>query len=189
MKLLSLSTLCAVSLLILSGCQGINPLPKKKVVIDSTLPIVTLTKNGIMRDMKTVAFEWKNIKDPRVKSIYVYKRVSGEKASNELAYYDTIDNRFKTHYLDANDEPNTKYSYAFRVVAKDTQGKLSETYNVNTLPVLQSVAWIHSIAGLPRSAKIIWRPHENQRVESYIIEREKLLKMKHLKKLQRSKDA
>ncbi len=171
MKLLSLSTLCAVSLLILSGCQGINPIPKKKVVIDSTLPVVTLTKNGIMRDMKTVAFEWKNIKDPRVKSIYVYKRVSGEKASNELAYYDTIDNRFKTHYLDANDEPNTKYSYAFRVVAKDTQGKLSETYNVNTLPVLQSVAWIHSIAGLPRSAKIIWRPHENQRVESYIIER------------------
>ena len=171
MKLLSLSTLCAVSLLILSGCQGISPLPKKKVVIDSTLPVVTLTKNGIMRDMKTVAFEWKSIKDPRVKSIYVYKRVSGEKASNELAYYDTIDNRFKTHYLDADDEPNTKYSYAFRVVAKDTQGKLSEIYDVNTLPVLQSVAWIHSIAGLPRSAKIIWRPHENQRVESYIIER------------------
>ncbi|WP_457746976.1 fibronectin type III domain-containing protein [Sulfurimonas sp.] len=171
MKLLSLSTLCAVSLLILSGCQGINPLPKKKVIIDSTLPVVALTKNGIMRDMKTVAFEWNSIKDPRVKSIYVYKRVSGKDASNKLDYYDTIDNRFKTHYLDANDEPNTKYSYAFRVVSKDAQGKLSETYNVSTLPVLQSVSWIHSIAGLPRSAKIIWRPHENQRVESYIIER------------------
>ena len=171
MKLLSLSTLCAVSLLILSGCQGINPLPKKKVVIDSTLPVVTLTKNGIIRDMKTVAFEWNSIKDPRVKSIYVYKRVSSEKTSNELDYYDTIDNRFKTHYLDANNEPAKQYSYAFRVVAKDTQGKLSEIYNVSTLPVLQSVAWIHSIAGLPRSAKIIWRPHENQRVASYIIER------------------
>jgi fibronectin type 3 domain-containing protein len=171
MKLLSLSTLCAVSLLILSGCQGISPLPKKKVVIDSTLPVVTLTKNGIMRDMKTIAFEWKSIKDPRVKGIYVFKRVSGEKASHELDYYDSIDNRFKTHYLDANDEPNTKYSYAFRVVSKDAQGKLSKTYDVSTLPVLQSVAWIHSIAGLPRSAKIIWRPHENQRVESYIIER------------------
>jgi fibronectin type 3 domain-containing protein len=171
MKLLSLSTLCAVSLLIFSGCQGISPLPKKKVVIDSTLPVVTLTKNGIMRDMKTIAFEWKSIKDPRVKGIYVYKRVSGKKASHELDYYDSIDNRFKTHYLDANDEPNTKYSYAFRVVSKDAQGKLSKTYDVSTLPVLQSVAWIHSIAGLPRSAKIIWRPHENQRVESYIIER------------------
>ena len=171
MKLLSLSTLCAVSLLILSGCQGVNPLPKKKVVIDSTLPVVTLTKNGIIRDMKTVAFEWSAIKDPRVKEIYVYKRVSGAKSTNKLDYYDTVENRFKTHYLDANNEPGTKYSYAFRIISDNAQGTLSKTYDVSTLPVLDSVAWIHSIAGLPRSAKIIWRPHENQRVESYIIER------------------
>ncbi|QOP43982.1 fibronectin type III domain-containing protein [Sulfurimonas sediminis] len=172
MKLLSLSTLCAVSLLILSGCQGISPLPKKKVAIDSTLPVVTLTKNGIMRDMKTVAFEWKSIKDPRVNGIYVYKRILGKKTTKELDYYDRIDNRFKTHYLDAKNKPGTKYSYAFRVVSKDAQGQLSKVYNVSTLPVLESVAWIHSIAGLPRSAKIIWRPHENQRVASYIIERQ-----------------
>ena len=171
MKLLSLSTLFAVSLLILSGCQGISPIPKKKVVIDSTLPIVTLTKDGIMRDMKTIAFEWNSIKDPRVEKIYVYKRIAGKQASNKLDYYDTIDNRFKTHYLDAGDEPDTKYSYAFRVVSKDTQGKLSQTYDVSTLPVLQSVTWIHSIAGLPRSTKIIWRPHSDRRVQSYIIER------------------
>ena len=171
MKLLRLSTLCAVSLLILSGCQGISPLPKKKVVIDSTLPIVTLTRDGVMRDMKTIAFEWNSIKDPRVKGIYVYKRVSGKKATNELDYYDSIDNRFKTHYLDANDKPGAKYSYAFRVISKDAEGKLSKIYDVSTLPLLHSVTWIHAIAGLPRMTKIIWRPHENQRVESYIIER------------------
>lgn len=171
MKLLSLSTLCAVSLLILSGCQGVNPLPKKKVVIDSTLPVVSLTKNGIITDMKTAAFEWTSIKDPRVESIYVYKRALDDKSSNKLEYYDSIDNRFKTHYLDAKNEPGKGYRYAFRVIAKESQGKLSQTYDVNTLPVLDSVAWIHSIAGLPRSAKIIWRPHANQRVESYIIER------------------
>lgn len=171
MKLLSLSTLFAVLLLILSGCQGVSPLPKKKVVIDSTLPVVTLTKNGIMRDMKTIAFEWSTIKDPRVKEIYVYKRASGAKSTNKLDYYETVDNRFKTHYLDANNEPGVKYSYAFRVISNDAQGRLSKTYDVSTLPVLDSVAWIHAIAGLPRSAKIIWRPHENQRVASYIIER------------------
>lgn len=171
MKLLSLSTLCAVSLLILSGCQGVSPLPKKKTVIDSTLPVVTLTKNGVMRDMKTIAFEWNSIKDPRVKGIYVYKRVSGKKATNKLDYYDSVDNRFRTHYLDGNDEPNTKYSYAFRVISKDAEGKLSRVYDVSTLPLLGSVAWIHAIEGLPRMAKIIWRPDENERVESYIIER------------------
>ena len=171
MKLFSLSTLCTASLLLFSGCQGINPLPQKKTVIDSTLPIVSLTDNGIIRDMKTVAFEFKSIKDPRVKEIYVYKRNDAKEASSELKYYESIDNRYKTHYLDAEDAPGTEYSYAFRVVAKGTQGKLSEIYNVKTLPILQSVAWIHSIAGLPRSAKIIWRPHSNERVNSYIIER------------------
>ena len=171
MKLFSLSTLCTASLLLFSGCQGVNPLPQKKIVIDSTLPVVSLTNNGIMTDMKTVAFEFKSITDPRVNAIYVYKRKDGEKASSELAYYESIGNRYKTHYLDADNTPGTKYSYAFRVVAKDTQGKLSDIYNVSTLPVLQSVAWIHSIAGLPRSAKIIWRPHSNERVNAYIIER------------------
>ena len=171
MRLLSLSTLFAVLLLTLSGCQGVGPLPKKKVVIDPTLPVVTLTKNGIMHDMKTIAFEWSAIKDPRVKEIYIYKRVSGAKLTNKLDYYESVGNRFKTHYLDAKNKPGIKYSYAFRVISSDAQGRLSKIYNVSTLPVLDSVAWIHAIAGLPRSAKIIWRPHANQCVASYIIER------------------
>jgi hypothetical protein len=45
---------------------------------------------------------------------------------------------------------------------------------VNTLPVLESVSWIDSITGLPRVAKIIWRPHSNEKVKSYVIERKTL---------------
>jgi len=168
MKLSILTTLLAASLLLLSGCAELTPKPTEKVKVDKTLPVVTLTKNGVITDMKTVAFEWKSITDPRVSGIYVYKK---SPESKELEYYDTINTRYSTHYVDRDVDPNKKYSYAFRVFTKDAQGVNSKVFVVSTLPVLQSVSWIHSIGGLPRIAKIIWRPHVSERVASYIIER------------------
>ncbi|MBA1432606.1 MAG: fibronectin type III domain-containing protein [Epsilonproteobacteria bacterium] len=171
MKLSLLSTLFAASLLLFSGCTELTPTPKEKIAVDATLPTVSLTKNGIITDMKTVAFEWKSISDPRVEGIYVYKKSSKNKDAKELEYYDTIDTRYSTHYVDRDVVPDTKYSYAFRVFTKNAQGVNSKVFVVNTLPVLQSVSWIHSIGGLPRIAKVIWRPHVSERVDSYIIER------------------
>jgi len=168
MKLSILTTLFTVSLLLLSGCGGITPTPKEKVTVDKTLPVVTLTKNGIITDMKTVAFEWKSITDPKVSGIYVYKKSPND---TEMKYYDTISTRYSTHYVDRDVEPGQKYSYSFRVFSKEAQGVNSKIFVVNTLPVLQSVSWIHSIGGLPRIAKIIWRPHTSERVDSYLIER------------------
>lgn len=174
MKLLHLSTLYTASMLILSGCATLTPTPEKKAQIDSSLPVVSLTKNGIITDMNSVAFEWKSIRDPRVEGIYVYKRTPQDENQKIVKFYDTIENRFSTHYVDNDVQPDTKYTYAFKVFTKDAEGKQSRSFDLNTLPVLQSVSWIHSIGGMPRSAKIIWRPHINQRVESYIIERKSL---------------
>jgi len=171
MKLSILTTLFAASLLLLSGCAELTPTPKEKVNVDKTLPTVTLTKNGIITDMKTVAFEWKSITDPRVVGIYVYKKSLEGKKKKELKYYDTIDTRYSTHYVDRDVKPDTRYAYAFRVFTKKSQGVNSKVFVVNTLPVLQSVSWIHSITGLPRIAKIIWRPHSSERVASYLVER------------------
>lgn len=173
MKLWTLATLCAASLLILSGCAS-TPTPKESIEIDRTLPMIELTQNGVIVDMKTVAFEWKSIKDPRVSGIYIYKRVSDAMESNELAHYKTIENRFTTHYVDREVNPNSKYEYAFATFSKNAQGEQSKSSRVTTLPVLESVSWIHSITGMPRSAKIIWRPHINSRVAAYTIQRKSL---------------
>ncbi|RLA79915.1 MAG: hypothetical protein DRG78_11965 [Epsilonproteobacteria bacterium] len=175
MKLWTLSTFCAASLLVLSGCGGATPKPKEEVVIDNTLPMVTLTKNGTVVDMNAIAFEWKSITDPRVKGIYIYKKNPDTKdTKSDLEYYKTIPSRFTTHYVDTNVVPDTKYSYAFKTFAKDSEGVKSRVIVLNSLPVLESVSWIHSITDMPRSAKIIWRPHSNQKVKSYIIERKTL---------------
>lgn len=171
MKLSIVTTLCTASLLILSGCVAPTVEPKEKVKIDATLPVVTLSKNGVISDMKTIAFEWKSIQDPRASAIYVYKQDLSDKEEKALKFYRGIGNRFQTHFLDDANEPNKRYKYAFKVASNNAEGELSRVYTVKTLPVLHSVAWIHAIAGLPRMAKIIWRPHESERVKSYIIER------------------
>ncbi|MFA6191127.1 MAG: hypothetical protein WC665_02145 [Sulfurimonas sp.] len=172
MKLWTLATLCTVSLLILSGC-GSKPTPSSKAVVDSSLPTVILTQNGVATDMKTVAFEWQSITDSRVEGIYIYRQNMKESSSTS-EYYDTIDNRFATHYVDTKIEPDTKYKYSFKTFSSSAESVISTPIIVASLPVLKSVSWIHSIQGMPRSAKIIWRPHENKIVKAYIIERRTL---------------
>ena len=174
MKLWTQSTLWIVFLLILSGCDGITPTPKENVVIDNTLPIVALTKNGVIVDMKTIAFEYESIKDTRVAGVYVYKKSPSKDVPNDFEYLSTINNRFKTHYIDSDVEPDTKYSYMFKTFTSSSESNPSKVTTVNTLPVLESVSWIHSITGLPRTAKIIWRPHTNQKVKYYVVERKTL---------------
>ena len=167
--------LYTASLLILSGCVGTSPTPNKETVIDSTLPVVELTRDGVYVDMEAIAFEWKSVSDPRVKGVYIYKSVPNkEEVAGELKYFKTIDNRFTTHYTDVTVKPDTKYSYAFKTFSGDAEGRSSAIVDVKSLPVLESVSWLYSETGMPRTAKIIWRPHPNQSVKSYILERKTL---------------
>ena len=172
MKLWNLTTFLSVLILTFSGCVGTSPKPK--AVVDNTLPIITLTKNGTFADMKAVGFEWNSVKDdPRVEGVYIYKKVVDSKEKSN-AFYDTLENRFVTHYLDENVEPDTAYSYVFKTFSKESESVPSLEIVVKTLPVLDSVSWIHVIQEMPRSAKIIWRPHVNQIVQNYILERKTL---------------
>lgn len=182
MKFWIQSTLLTVSLLILSGCTGATPAPPETAVIDSSLPNIVLTSHGKIVDMRAVAFEWKSINDPRVEGIYVYKKEPNTEGTSKLKYLTTLKSRFKTHFLDTDVQPDTRYSYAFKTYSNKAEGKRSKEVTVNTFPVLQSVSWIDKITGLPRVAKIIWRPHSSERVKSYIIER-KTLEDKEWKKI------
>ena len=182
MKLWILSSSLTVLLLILSSCSGISPSPKEEAVIDSSLPKIILTKHGKKVDMKSVAFEWKSLDDSRVEGIYIYRQNQTTDSESELKYFKTIESRFKTHYVDTNVEPDTRYIYAFKTFSKEAEGTISKKIIVNTLPVLESVSWISKITGLPRVAKIIWRPHSNGNVKAYIIER-KTLEDKEWKKI------
>ena len=176
MKFLKLTLLWLVSLLIFSGCMGSLPAPqsKDKVVIDDTLPVIELTPYGTLVDMKTIAFEWKSIEDPRVRGIYIYRAALDSDDSSEDELYDTIKSRFSTHYIDRDVEPNSRYSYYFKTFSDKAQGLASKKTVIKSLPIFDSVSWIHGVSGMPRGAKIIWRPHPNKRVKGYIIQRRTL---------------
>ena len=173
MKLWTLSTLCTASLLFLSSCAT-TPTPPSAAKIDTSLPIVELTKNGTIADMKTVAFEWNSIRDPRVNGIVIYRERFTPETGSNYEQHDVVGNRFQTHYLDTRVEPETTYKYKFATFSQDANGIISRVATITTLPLLASVSWIHSITGMPRTAKIIWRPHSSYLVDRYIVERKTL---------------
>lgn len=173
MKLSNLVTSCAVSLLILSGCGG-TPTPKSEPLVDESLPIIKLTKNGTKSDINAIALEWGAITDPRVRGVYIYKGALGEKDPKEVTFYETINSRFTTHYLDTKIKPDTEYTYQFKVYSQEAEGLSSTAKIIKSLPMMDSVTWIYAVTGMPRSAKIIWRPHSNQKVKSYKIQRREL---------------
>jgi hypothetical protein len=43
--------------------------------------------------------------------------------------------------------------------------------NVVTLPMIAPISFFQSVGNMPRSAKLIWRPHTNARISGYTIER------------------
>ncbi|QFR49626.1 fibronectin type III domain-containing protein [Sulfurimonas lithotrophica] len=174
MKLLNLSSLLTVlTILILSGCT-VKPKPKEEAVIDSSLPKVVLTKTATKSSMKSIALEWKRINDKRVKGIYIFRESLDENLSQQDSYYETINNRFSTHFLDTNVKPSKRYNYYFVTYSDKAQGERSEVYQAATKPVLESVTWIYAANNMPRSAKIIWRPHTNKLVRAYEIQRKTL---------------
>lgn len=176
MKLSTLATLISVSLiLILSGCVSKpKPASLENLVTDSSLPKIILTQHGVKTGMKSVALEWKLINDKRVKGIYLYKVALDVNNTNEDEYLDTIQNRFSTHYIDTGLKAGSRYKYYFKTYSKTSEGLKSESFIVTTQPVLNAVTWIHAARDMPKSAKIIWRPHTNKLVYAYQIERRTL---------------
>jgi fibronectin type 3 domain-containing protein len=170
MNVLTKIVLTATStLLLFSGCAKMPGTPEK-VKVDPTLERISI--NGYLTDMKAIAFEWKSISDERVKGIYVYRNDPGAVDKKKLVRVDTLKNRFSTHYVDSGVEPGTLYHYRFSTYnAQGAESKASKLAEVSTLPVLTSVSFFRSIGRMPRSAKLIWRPHTSLNVKGYRVER------------------
>ncbi len=175
MKKLILSILSIVLILFISGCQNLTPTPPK-VIIDPNMPTVTGIKT--LTDMTKVAFEWEPIYQNSIKGYYIY-RSNSLKQNGKLHRIATIDDRYVSHYVDTKLIPGTIYYY--RMSTFSNNGKESEpskVVGVRTMPLLPSVPFIKAIGGLPHRIKIIWRPHPNPRVASYIIQRNDLTNLK-----------
>ena len=164
-------TLLTASVLLISGCSLKNVTEPKKPKIDETLEVVDSSSIRSIADINAIAFEWRKVDDPRVVGYHFY-RANLQEDGGKLKQIDTIKNRYTTHYVDSDLEPNTKYVYKISSATKgESESRTTNDYVVSTLPLMEGVSFIQAISNLPRQIKIIWRPHANERVESYKIER------------------
>ena len=156
----------SLALSLFTGCAP-QPTPAKPITTDPTLPVPSL--NGSLSDINTIAFEWKAIGDPRVSGYSVYRSADGNQTLTRVA---TISGRFVTHFVDEKLTPNTQYLYRFTSKGKeDIESNGSETMNVVTLPMIAPISFFQTVNNMPRSAKLLWRPHPNLRINGYAIDR------------------
>jgi fibronectin type 3 domain-containing protein len=122
--------------------------------------------------MTAAAFEWKPITDTRVKGVIIYRNDPSSKSPNKLSQIDTVKNARVTHYLDDGLKPETLYQYRFATYnAKGHTSLASKKQEVRTKPLLASVSFFSTSGALPRAAKLVWRPHTDNSIVAYHLER------------------
>lgn len=169
-KLMKITSSLALILLV-SGCSQSSLTTPKKPKVDETLEVVDSNSIRSISDINAIAFEWKKVDDSRVVG-YNFYRANLEKDGTKLKLIDTIKNRYATHYVDTSVQPNTKYVYKISSSTKsDVESKTTNDYVISTLDIPDGISFIQAISNLPRQIKIVWRPHSNQRVAYYEIQR------------------
>ena len=170
-KLMKVASLTALILLV-SGCSNKGSLSQPNVPkIDETLEVVDSASIRSISDISSIAFEWRKVDDPRIVG-YNFYRANMQKEGTKLKLIDTIENRYTTHYVDRDLKPNTRYVYKISTATEgELESRTTNDYVVSTLPKFEGITFIQAISNLPRQIKIIWRPHSNERIEKYRIER------------------
>ena len=173
MKKLMQLIFLTILLLVISGCNNIfdNLNTPSKPKINTSIEAVDFSSIKSIPDMTSIGFEWQKVNDPRVAG-YNFYRTDLQKNAKTLKLVKAIDNRFATHYVDKDLEPGTKYAYQISSRLEDgTESATTEAYVVETLPRIPPVSFAQAISDMPNRVKIIWKPHPDNRVEYYRVEK------------------
>lgn len=173
MKRLMQITFLTILLMVISGCNNVfdNLNTPTKPKINESVEAVDFSTIRSIPDMTSIGFEWQKVNDPKVVG-YNFYRTDLAKNSKSLRLVKAIDNRFATHYVDKDLEPGTKYAYQISSRLEDgTESATTEAYVVETLPRIPPVSFAQAISDMPNRIKIIWKPHPDNRVEYYRVEK------------------
>jgi len=148
-------------LLIITGCAVNNkPAPKS----NPKLPQVN--SFNAYPDRNSVALKWSTV--PHMKGYYIQKFNNKTKKWEMLK---TIKNPYRSIYVDTGLKPSTSYSYRIATFNKNEIPSLAKEITVTTLPTVERVIPLEAKPLQKGMVKIIFRPHPNERVEGYIIQK------------------
>jgi len=169
MQKLTLVPLIVISGLLLTGC---NPKNMMNHSLDPSLPKVLNVK--AMIDSTSVGFEWKPLDNKGVDGVNIY-RTNANAYSNsqqkELLKIGTVSSRFSSHYVDTGLQQNSKYTYTFTTTKGDKESAYGKVMEIKTLREMSSVEFFQGVQKTTKTIKLIWRPHQDKRVEKYAIQR------------------
>jgi len=152
--------LFVISLLIISGCAVNKPAPKS----NPNLP--TVAKISAYPDRNAIALKWDAVKG--VSGYYIQKYNVKTKKWYMLK---TINNPYVTLYVDTNLKPSTKYIYRIATFDQNKIPSLAKEISQTTLPTITQVIPLEVKPLEKGMVKIIFRPHANERVEGYILQK------------------
>ena len=168
-KLMKLTSASAL-ILLLSGCSLKN-LDNSKPKINDSLEVVDSASIRTIPDINAIGFEWRKVDDPRITGYHFY-RANLQKDGAKLKRITTVSNRYTTHFVDKDVEPSTKYVYKISgATATEVESRTTNDYVISTLPLMEGVSFIQAISNLPRQIKIVWRPHNSERIEKYEVQK------------------
>lgn len=164
--------LSIASIAFLSGCNIQQKISEPtKPVVNIKLEEINASTIKAIPDIASIALEWARPKDKQITGYHIYRGEAKEGA--KLQRIDTLDTRFASHYLDTkNIKPDTTYVYSISSKGADeSESKSSANVAIKTLPILTPVSLFNAISNLPRQVKLIWRPHPDNRIAEYKIEK------------------
>jgi fibronectin type 3 domain-containing protein len=155
-----------LALALLTGCVPQPKIPSDLKVDNKLKPPPRL---DAMSDRTAIGLEWEGVDDYNVAGYIVYRGDS----SAPLTRVGGSHNRFSNHFLDDNDiKQGRQYIYAVSYYTKDgRESAKSAAIGASALPMPEPISWLASGNILPRKAKVIFRPHNNERISGYIVER------------------
>lgn len=147
----------------INGCVS-NSVPG---VLDENLPTVENIKT--ISATTSVGLEWPSYaSNEAVTGFYLYRSTMDE---NEMKLVANIKDKYATHYVDDKLAPESTYKYMIKTYGKNGISQSGPVAVATTAKLLDSVPYAQAIYGLPERIKLIWRPHPDLRVSSYVIER------------------
>lgn len=162
----SILVLWVLSLIIFNGCGGIKGL----MTYDTDPSLQTITQVHALPTMNSVGFEWEKIDDHRIHGVNIYRGNTSQDKEN-LKRIGTVGNRYATHFVDTQVNADSTYRYTFSTFSFGKESRRSEPLEVKTLAAFSAVSFVQAYKVAPSVVKLLWKPHDNPSVDSYIIER------------------
>ena len=170
MKKLTQILLTVILLLSLIGCSTNSLLNNEQ--LDPSLPKLNEVKS--VPSHTSVAFEWKSLAKDGITGLNIYRTDTNEYVNSptkQLTKIGTVRNRFTTHYVDTKLRQGSSYTYTFTTVKNGFESMNGQVINIKTLEAFDPVTFFQGFQKTKNTIKLIWRPHSNQKVSWYKVER------------------